>query len=211
MIIAIFGGTGASGRLLIQQALQQGHQITAFARDPGKLAHMQDDRLTIVAGTLADVSAIECTVCGADAVISLLGPAGKIKGAPLSTGTQHIIAAMKKNGVRRLVALATASVPDPADRFDLKYRFMVFTVKTFIRPAYDEIRRIGEAVRTSGLDWTIVRVPLLTNKAGSERVKVGYLGHKGLGSGLSRADLAAFFLQQAQETTYVRKSPAISS
>ena len=72
MRIAVFGGTGVTGRLLIAQALDEGDSVTAYARHPEKLA-IVNDRLTVVEGELSDAAAIERAVEGADGVISLLG------------------------------------------------------------------------------------------------------------------------------------------
>jgi len=58
MRIAVFGGTGATGRLLIDQALDRGLSVTAYARHPEKLG-IEDDRLTVVAGELSDSAAID--------------------------------------------------------------------------------------------------------------------------------------------------------
>jgi len=79
MRIAVFGGTGATGRLLIAKALDAGDSVTAYARHPEKLA-IVNDRLTVVEGELPDAAAIERAVEGADGVISLLGQGRPVKG-----------------------------------------------------------------------------------------------------------------------------------
>ena len=84
MRIAVFGGTGATGRLLIDQALDRGHSVTAYARHPEKLG-IEDDRLTVVAGELWDSAAIDRAVEGSDAVVSLLG-----QGRPVKLSLIHI-------------------------------------------------------------------------------------------------------------------------
>ncbi len=81
MKIAIFGGTGKTGRLLIAQALDEGHSVVAYARHPEKLG-LGHERLTVIAGELANAAVIERTVAGADGVISLLGQGKPVKPAP---------------------------------------------------------------------------------------------------------------------------------
>jgi len=210
MRIAVFGSTGITGQLLVKQALEAGYEVVAFARNPAKLA-IKSERLTIVQGSLTDIEPIEQTVCGAEAVISLLGPTGNVKGTPLSTGTKQILSAMKKHGVRRIVAVSTASAGDPNDRFDFKFKLLVSLIKLGMRGAYKEIVTMADAIRTSELDWTLVRVPFLTNKQGTGKVRVGYYGHGIIRARLSRADLARFMLEQLQDPTYIQKAPAISN
>jgi putative NADH-flavin reductase len=83
MRIAVFGGTGVTGRLLIAQALDEGDSVTAYARHPEKLA-IVNDRLTVVEGELSDAAAIERVVEGPDGVISLLGQGTPVKGTPVA-------------------------------------------------------------------------------------------------------------------------------
>jgi hypothetical protein len=77
-----------------------------------------------------------------------------------------------------------------------------------VRPAYDEIVGIGEAACASDREWTLVRVPWLTNGAKTGRVRTGYLG-QGLGVRLARANLADFLVRQLDDPTWVRKAPMI--
>jgi putative NADH-flavin reductase len=42
MRLAVFGATGRTGVPLVEQALDRGHHVTAFVRDPGKLAPASD-------------------------------------------------------------------------------------------------------------------------------------------------------------------------
>jgi nucleoside-diphosphate-sugar epimerase len=210
MKLTVFGGTGKTGKLLIQRALADGHQVIAFARNPAKL-QMESDRLSVIHGNLSDMDAIERAVSGSDAVISLLGPSGNVKDTSLSSGMERILSAMKGQGVHRIVAISTPSVPDPNDLPDFKFKCLVTMVKTAVPGAYNEIVRIGDAVRSSGLQWTLVRVPLLTDKPKTGRVRVGYLGQGSVRIRLSRSDLAQFLLEQVHDTRYIHKSPVISN
>ena len=210
MRIAVFGGTGATGVLLINQALDRGHSVTAYARHPEKLG-IDDDRLTVVAGELSDAAAIDRAVKGSDAVISLLGQGRPVKGTPIALGTRAILAAMDTSGVRRIVAVATASAPDPRDKQGLRTRFFVGTSKHFMRPAYDDVVATAQAIRESDRYWTIVRPPFLTNGRLTGQVSVGYLGDGVTGTYLSRANAADFMLKQLRSDTHVRKAPIVTN
>jgi hypothetical protein len=72
------------------------------------------------------------------------------------------------------------------------------------------MEQVVDKVRHSGLDWTIVRAPMLTEGPATGRVREGYVG-KDIGPRLTRADLAAFMLKQLDTETYVGQAPAISN
>jgi putative NADH-flavin reductase len=212
MKLTVFGGTGAAGRGLIEQALEGGYEVTAFARNPSKIA-LRHARLTILQGELEDEIPIENSLIGAGAAVSLLGPgaAGDYRSKPLARGTQNIIDAMKKLGIRWLIAVATPSARAPDDLPELKFRILVSIIRTAMRPAYDEIVGISQAARASELDWTIVRVSTLNNKPGSGKIRVGYLGRGEVGAQISRADMAGFILDELKNGRYIGKMPVISN
>jgi putative NADH-flavin reductase len=212
MRLTVFGGTGEAGRQFIQQALAEGYDVTAFARNPSKLA-LSHEHMAIVQGELHDLVNIEGAVKGADAVISLLGPrpGEDSKSKPLTEGIQNIVMAMKKFGVRRLIVVSTPSANAPKDLPDLKIKILVSIIRTTMRPVYSEIVSVAQIVQDSDLDWTIVRVSILNDNPKSNKVSVGYLGTGEVGVRLSRADMAAFILNELKNTIYIRQMPAISN
>lgn len=125
------------------------------------------------------------------------------------TGTRNIVAAMHEHGVRRLVATGTPSMTDPADSKDWQISLLVKMISSFQPAAYDAIVTIGRMIRESGLDWTIVRLPFLSNGPRTTRINARQVGQKG-GLRLSRANAAAFLLEQANDATYLHKAPFIS-
>ena len=104
--IVIFGATGDTGKLLDEQALAEGYEVVAYVRNPSKLA-INDSRLTVFQGELTDAASIESAIKGANAVLSTLGLRGGSKNKTLTQGYQNIIAAMKNQGVRRLIITFT--------------------------------------------------------------------------------------------------------
>jgi nucleoside-diphosphate-sugar epimerase len=158
MRLTIFGATGGTGRQLVQQALAAGHEVTAFVRNPSKLA-LQHDRLRLLQGDVVDAAAVERAVNGAQAVISTLNTSGSAQGIPITRGTQNILAAMGKYGVRRLVFSAPPSARDPQDTPDLRFKLMIGLVKLAAHAGYVDLVGAAQAVRDSAVDWTIVRLP----------------------------------------------------
>jgi putative NADH-flavin reductase len=209
MRIAIFGSTGPTGRLLVTQALQDGYRVCAFARDPRRLGDFEDERLSVIPGELSDGAAVGRAITGADAVISVLGPTRTVTDTQLSDGVRSIIEAMGQHGVKRLVVLSTGSVTDPEDHVDLTRQFLAWMIKTTVRGAYDEILRIGQIVRASKTDWTLVRVGFLNNKPPAP-LRVGHYGRGEVRFGISRASVARFMLDRVSRADYVHESPAIS-
>ena len=151
MKLTIFGATGGTGKLLVEQALAAGHEVVAFVRNPAKLM-IKHERLTIVQGELADQAAVERAVQGAEAVISALGPRpGEAGRKPLTRGTQNILAAMQKYGERRLVLSLTPSAADPNDSPDFKFKFLVTLLRLTLRASYEEIVSVASVVRASAV------------------------------------------------------------
>jgi putative NADH-flavin reductase len=210
MRIALFGATGGTGKQLIEQALEAGYEVVAYARNPSKL-DIRHEHLKVIQGELADGPLIEGAVSGADAVISVLGPRGGSKERPVTQGMKNIIASMKRQSVRRLVVSSTLSARDPNDKAGFKTQTMIGPVRFTMRDAYEDIVSAAEAVRNSDLDWTIVRLSILNNNVRSGRVRAGYVGTGEVGTSISRADVADFMLKQIGDAKYMRQAPAISN
>jgi len=210
MKLVIFGATGKTGQLLVKEALDAGNNVVIYARNPAKI-DVKNERLSIIQGELSDQEKIESTVKGAGAVLSLLGPKGGSKSKPLTLGIENIITAMKKLGVRRLIAISTLSAKDPRDQPEFRARFLVAVVKLIMRSAYNEIVGVANVIRQSDVDWTILRLTLLNDKRKSGKVRVGYLGKNELGTWISRANVADFMLQEVNDTRYLREAPVITN
>ena len=134
MKLTVFGATGGVGRELVTQALDAGHQITAYVRNPGKV-DLTHPNLTVIAGQLTDREAVQRAVHGADAVISALGPSlsRKATGMPLVDGTRTSLDAMAAEGVERYIGIATPSMRDARDTPSLLGRIVPIMGRTLLR------------------------------------------------------------------------------
>ncbi|GAA2111511.1 NAD(P)-dependent oxidoreductase [Actinomadura alba] len=204
MKLTIFAATGGIGRLAVEQALAAGHDVTVVVRNPAKVT--ADVR--VVAADLAapDPATLKSAVAGSDAVLSGLGPVTAAEAGVAEHGTRAIVRAMTDAGVRRLVAVSAApigTVPsggrpkpprhDPGDGFFMRHLFGPLT-KAALRKHYADLAEMEGVLRDSGLDWTVVRPPRLTDKppTGAYRTAVGQNLRRGLF--VSRADVAALML-----------------
>jgi putative NADH-flavin reductase len=208
LTLTVFGATGRTGQHLVQQALEQGHRVIALVRNPAKLG-LQHERLKVLQGDLTQPEQVEAAIAGADAVLTV---AGHVPGCPkdlLTQAARSIVPAMKKHGVSRLVSLLGAGVPDPSDPDSLGRRFMLGVMRLLMRDMVEDAGSHARLVRESGLEWTIVRPPRLTEGPRRGQYRTGHLA-LGPSAQLSRADLAEFMLRQVTDDTFVRQSPMVS-
>lgn len=106
MKIIVFGASGPTGRQVVEQALEQGHAVTAFVRNAGRMA-LEHSALRVVEGDALDAEAVAAAIAGHDAVISALGAPANKTGVIRSQGTLNIVRGMEAAGVRRFVSLAS--------------------------------------------------------------------------------------------------------
>ncbi|CAA7261779.1 unnamed protein product [Cyclocybe aegerita] len=215
MRLLILGGTGPSGIALIRKALEVYPEgtVVAYARSPEKIPEdLQANALVvIIKGTLEELDKVEQALDAVDAVVSALGPLpNQPPGNPIATFYGHLIELLYKHRILRFLALATASHPDPHDKPSWKFAALVTGVRTLARNAYSEIVAIGQVVTTKGkdLDYTIVRVPFLTN-AETENVVAGYIGDAKIGMILTRKAYAAFCIAELEKREWVKTAPMI--
>jgi putative NADH-flavin reductase len=208
MRVIVFGATGGTGREIVAQALERGHQVTAFVRNPAKLT-MSHERLSVARGDVLDASSVEVAVAGHDAALCAIGNRHYVLPTNiLSKGTRHIVGAMQTHGVRRLVCETSLGVGDSFGRLGVYYTLFVYPV---IMPFYwfdkEEQEKI---VRRSSLDWVIVRPGQLTNGRERGAYKHGpKVGNYLWSVAISRADVADFMLNQLGDTPYLRSAVGV--
>jgi putative NADH-flavin reductase len=204
MKLTIFAATGGIGRQVLEQATAVGDEVTAVVRNPKKLS----GGVRVVTADLAttEPAALESAVKGADAVLSGLGARSASEAGVAWKGTGAIVQAMNAAGVRRIVVVSAApigTVPspdrpnppkhDPGDGFFMRNLLGPLT-KAALRKHYADLARMEDVLRDSGLDWTIVRPPRLTDKPMTGDYRVAFGQNLRRGFFISRADVAHFML-----------------
>ncbi|MDJ0953043.1 MAG: SDR family oxidoreductase [Acidimicrobiia bacterium] len=207
MNVAIFGATGTTGQFVLEEALARGHRVTALVRNPGKLDGRHDN-LTVLTGDVLDAEAVEKTIIGQDAVLSVLG-AGMRPTTLRTDGNRTIVAAMQRQGVRRLVSMSVFGLGDSAKKLPLYWKLLVKPL--FLRFAYRDHAGQEAVVSSSDLDWTLTRPVSLRDVEATGHYQHGAAATMGkitLEIGLT--DFARFTLDQLESDDYVRQSPGIS-
>lgn len=193
--ILIVGATGGTGRELIRQALDLGHEVTAFVRKPAKLK-LEHPHLRVAKGNVLDYASVESAMQGQNAVICALGHKRWFYPSRiLSRGTGNILQAMKTCGVPRFVCETSLGVGNSVGRLGFLGTFLVVP---FILPFYfwDRLRQ-EKLIEQDDSDWVIVRPATLTNGAAHGQYRHGpRAGSFTLTKRISRADVADFMLKQ---------------
>ena len=162
MHILIIGATGGTGRQLVQQALDLGHQVTAFVRKPAKLK-MEHPNLRVAQGNVLDYASLESAMRGQSAVVCALGHKRFFYPTRiLSEGTRNILRAMKACHVPRLVCESSLGVGNSVGRLGLLFTlFVIPVILPFV--FWDKVRQ-EKLIEESDTDWIIVRPAVLTNR-----------------------------------------------
>jgi putative NADH-flavin reductase len=179
--------------------------VTAVVRNPTNLS----SAVRVVTADLAaaDPAALQSAVADADAVLSGLGPRSRADAGIASHGTRAIVGAMHVTGVRRLVVVSAApigTVPspgrpnppkhDPGDGFFMRHLFSP-VVKAVFRHSYADLALMEDVLCDSGLDWTVVRPPRLTDEPLTGAYRTAYGRNLRGGWSVSRADVAQLMLR----------------
>jgi len=205
--LLILGATGPTGRHLLDQALAGGHDVTAFVRDPSRLT-LTRPRLAVATGDATDARALEGAMSGQHAVLSALGAGNSLRSGIASRAVAVLIAAMRAQGVKRIIFLSAFGVGETFEQASLVQRL---AYRTLLRKIFADKAKADAMLRASALDWTLVYPTLLTNgsRTGSYRVG-GRLSMKGMAK-ISRADVAAFMLAQLSSDEWLRRTAVVST
>lgn len=188
--------------------------MTAVTRHPDTFP-LRQERLQVMRGDVFDLAFVEQAVGGQDAVLSILGtPYSRNPITLYSEGTGHIIQAMRRDQVCRLVCVSSSGL-DSQNRHRDTGGGLIFEkiIKPVIlnivgRTSYEDLQKMETLVMNSELDWTIVRpsglfeTPAITDY----RVAEGFIGRY-----TSRRDLADCMLKQVTSQQYLHKIVSVAT
>ncbi|MFC8797864.1 NAD(P)-dependent oxidoreductase [Promicromonospora sp. NPDC057138] len=213
MRLAVVAATGGVGRHVVDQALAAGHSVTALVRTPANVH--QPVRAVAVDLAAPDPAVLRDALVDQDAVLSCLGPRGKGEYGIVEPGTIALTQAMREAGCRRIVAVSgsgvstipTPSRPNPPRRepgAGLYNRYFATPLgRRMLGAHFVDVAMMEHVLRTSGLDWTTVRPPYLSDGpvTGRYRTAVGHSVPGGVR--LSRADTAHLMLRVLDDPTTI--------
>ncbi|MHA7130648.1 NAD(P)-dependent oxidoreductase [Algoriphagus namhaensis] len=207
--IALLGATGQTGKEFLTLALEKGYTVKALVRSPEKVTSTHPN-LEIIPGDVLQLDDVKKLVSGTDVVVSLFG---HVKGSPdnLQTkGTEHLVEAMKEIGLKKIISLSGGGLPYPEKD---EPKFADKLIRTIMKIVVPKILKDAVAhhrvLQQSGLKWTIVRAPRLTNDPKKGSYRVGWVGVNA-STKISRADLADFILTEMEDEQFLYEMPFVS-
>lgn len=167
--------------------------------------------MTVVKADVGDPATVRTAIAGSDAVFSVVG--GKPTRQPVdlySTAARNIVDAMHEHGVKRLFVVSSVVLEPgwrPSNAFFFNNVLDPLVNRVMLRTSHDDMRRMEQLVRDSGLDWTIVRASGLF----SNHQRTQYEVQEDQADGLftAREDLAASMLEQLDGNRFVQKVMAV--
>jgi putative NADH-flavin reductase len=198
MRIAVFGASGKTGRFVVDQGLERGHELVAFVREASRFDASPNERLEVVEGDARDPEAVAEALRGSDAVVSVLALDRPDDEPGHSEATRTIVKTAKAEGVRRIAVTANNHV------------FHDDEVPSDLAAFAREHRRNRDLLRSSGLDQTIVASPTLSDEPGTGSFAVS-LDQKASGQRTARADLATAALDALGRDDWIGHIVGVSS
>nr|WP_294941751.1 SDR family oxidoreductase [uncultured Mucilaginibacter sp.] len=203
--IVIFGASGGTGKQVVAMALQQGFEVTTIIRNPDAF-YIQHPNLKIAKGDILAPSTFKNKLQGQDAVISCLG-VPKIQETTLySAGIRNIVQSMQEVGLDRILCISSGALDIPPGSSFIMRFLLKNVLQRIYKPIYTDMRLMEDTLKASGLNWTIVRAPKLTdgkNKGRNRNITGQPL--KGIPQ-ISRADLAGYLLEHLDDLSVFKQT-----
>jgi putative NADH-flavin reductase len=209
--VLIIGASRGIGLETVKAALRAGHSVRALARSAASIP-IQDASLDRVSGNALDSDTVRNALRDVDVVIQTLGvdisPRAILERTTLfSQSTRILVDAMKAAGVKRLIAVTGLGAGDSRGHGGLLYDGIAFPL--LLKRVYDDKDAQEWIIRSSGLDWTIVRPGLLTNKPATGRYRVLTTSKDWQFGVISRADVANFLVRQVDDRSLIGTTPLL--
>lgn len=201
--IAVIGGTGKSGRYLVQKLLENNYSIKLLLRSPEN-SELQNPLIEIIKGDARDYHSITKLLEGCNVVVSTLGqPKGEK--SIFSDATNNIIKAMEYYQIKRYVVTTGLSVNTSLDHKNEKIKMATDWMYQNYPETTTDKQREYEILAESNLDWTLVRLPLINLTDESFKTETSLQDCKG--ENISATDLGKFLVSQIDDETFIKKSP----
>ena len=208
MRVLIIGASKGIGLETTHQALDAGHDVRALARSATAIT-VSNPSLEKIPGDALKPEDVEAALAGVDVVIQTLGVGLGDLFRPVhlfSDATRVLIAAMRRQGVKRLICVTGFGAGDSRARISCLQRLPFQIV--FGR-AYDDKSLQEKLIKESELDWTIARPGVLTSGPPTGHYRILAEASQWRNGIISRADVAEFLVRQIGDGAYIRKTPVL--
>lgn len=196
MRVIVIGGSGRTGKLVVEQLIAKGHAAVATIRNAKHMAELVKlgAAVELVDLDKSGFDVIVTAMKGCDAVVFAAGSAAGETSELDRTGTLRTVRAAEKAGVKRYLSISSIGAST-----GLSTRSMDAEMKDY----YKQKRAAGKHITSSTLDWTILEPGELTDVAGTGKVR---LSQQAIDfDSIPRADVAAVTVALLEEPKTVGK------
>lgn len=201
--VLVLGASGGVGRWAVGLAAAAGHEVVAAART----APAAEAGVTGVAVDVRDAGAVRRTVAGVDAVLWCVGVTKRSGPDVGRVGLAHLVAAAEQAGVVRLVSVSGAGVTLPEDRKGVGARLVSGLTRRLATDLVQDKQGEHGVLAASGLAWTEVRPPRLSEGNASGRWLLSDRAPGLTAKPVTKGDVAAAMLSLAGSGDWLRRSP----
>jgi putative NADH-flavin reductase len=199
MKLVVVGAAGRTGSLVVARALENKHAVTAVVRDPSKVT-ISDPGLTVAQADVMDPETLFAPLAGKDAVVVVLGVPNRSTNTVFSDGIRNVLAAAEAGGVRRVIAISSAGLE--TNHLPLAQKLVAqFVVDRLFRNIHLDLHRMEDVLELSSTDWTIVRVPMLTDGPATPQYQAVVGGHLPKAGRASRANIADYIVNHLEDSS----------
>jgi NADH dehydrogenase len=115
-VIAVAGGTGRLGTLVVPALAERGEQVRVLTRDPRRAAHLVGQRVEVATADLRERDATQAALAGAGCVLAaahgFIGPRGVTPTSVDRDGNRHLIDAARTHGAEVVLMSIVGATPD---------------------------------------------------------------------------------------------------
>lgn len=203
MKVLVLGANGKTGRLVVDRAVEKGHEVSVLVRDASRFSRTG---VRVIEGDALKVDDVLRAMNLQDAVVECIGGTTPWKKQTLERDAmQNIVIAMKESRTRRLVVVSAMGVGESSKQSPWWYRYLM--LPTFLRGSTADKMAMEAIVSSSGLDWVISRPPILKDGAATGKVRV--LEKSEIGHAITRTDLAVWLVEQFESEEYVGQAVVV--
>ena len=211
MKIFVFGATGPTGKLVVQELLDKNYKVKALARNPQSLSSFNNRNLTIIQGDVFQLGTYQNEIIDCQCIISVLGTGKSVKPTNIySVGGSYILKAIQKIQSPKLITITSGGVQE--DDSVIKKNFIYSTIGIwYFRHIYRDMKKWEQILEINReVNWVCIRPTYLQDKPKKGKYRAQHKFSPEGGWKISRADLAAFIVSQVESGEYIHKKPVIA-